>query len=192
MCRSARVVEVRRLALEARRVGRLSSGVSRRPRLLEQPCPNEGVLRKPRGLLEVPLSFLASRQGGGSFSGERQLLGSPRPEQSGVVRFRSGLVCVEVMRRDDLDEFGLHRCRRPFEICSGGDVADLSLRLRERVVGDALEQVLEKRVLASLGRARVGLHGQDLLAQQGSEQRLERLLAEPRERGQAGLREALA
>ena len=67
----------------------------------------------------------------------------------------------------------------------------LALLLRERLVGHVLDDVLQERVLAALGRAGVGLDREDLLAQQPCQQRLELGFGESREGRQAVLREGL-
>ena len=55
-----------------------------------------------------------------------------------------------------------------------------ALALRERLVGDVPDEVLQEAVLAVLGRARVGLHAEHLLAHERREQRLELGLGEAR------------
>ena len=85
------------------------------------------------------------------------------------------------------------RSRRTTRNSRGREVLGLALPLRERLVGDVLDDVLQERVLAALGRARVGLDREDLLAERappssGSSS----ASARPRERRQAVLRERLA
>src|SRR5579862_9958784 len=72
------------------------------------------------------------------------------------------------------------------------EVLRLPAGFRERLVRDLLEQILEERVMAALGRARVRLDGQDLLAHERGEERLELRLAQVRQCRQSRLREALA
>ena len=55
----------------------------------------------------------------------------------------------------------------------GGQVLGAPLALRQRLVGDLPEQVLEEPVLAVLGRARVGLEPEHLLADEAAEQPLQ-------------------
>ena len=74
----------------------------------------------------------------------------------------------------------------------GGEVPRLPLALRERLVGDVADEVLEEAVLAVLGRARIGLDAEDLLADERGEQRLELGLAQPASAASACLRERLA
>ena len=71
-------------------------------------------------------------------------------------------------------------------------MARLAIRLCERFVGDLLQEVLEKCVLAALRRARVGLHGENLLADERGEDLLELRRVQGRQRGEARFREALA
>ena len=76
------------------------------------------------------------------------------------------------MGGDDLDELVL-LASDPEQELRRREVLRLPVAERERVVGDSLDDVLEKRVLASLGRARIGLHGEDLLPERRREKRLE-------------------
>ena len=68
----------------------------------------------------------------------------------------------------------------------------LALALRERLVGDVADEVLQEAVLAVLGRARVGLDAEHLLAHQRGEQRLELGLGEPGSAASACSGEGLA
>ena len=95
------------------------------------------------------------------------------------------------MGGDNLDDLLLGRAPGLLEVAGGGQVARLSFLPGERLVGDALEQVLQKAVLAPLGRARVGLHREHLFACEGREQRLELCLGEPAHRRQRAARERL-
>ena len=58
------------------------------------------------------------------------------------------------------------------------------LPLRERLVGDVPDEVLEEAVLAVLGRARIGLDAEHLLADEPGEDRLELLLGAAAERAE--------
>ena len=78
------------------------------------------------------------------------------------------------------------------EVPGGRQVAGLLLLARERVVRDPLDEGLEKGVVATLGRARVGLERQQVLAHERCEDGLQRLLVHPGQGSQAGLREGLA
>src|SRR6266545_7766165 len=68
----------------------------------------------------------------------------------------------------------------------------LALTLRDRLVGDVPDDVLEERVLTSLGRAGIGLDREHLLAEQGSQQGLEVGLGQAGERSDTLPREHLA
>ena len=63
-------------------------------------------------------------------------------------------------------------------------MARLALPLRQRLVRDTPKQVLEEGVLTALGRPRVGLHREDLLAHQTDHERVELVLAEAGQRAQ--------
>ena len=72
------------------------------------------------------------------------------------------------MSRDDLDDLVVVLVQR-----RRGQMAGLALVLRDHLVGDAPHQVLEEPVLAALGRERVGLERQHLLADERGQQGLE-------------------
>jgi len=95
------------------------------------------------------------------------------------------------MGGDDLDELVLVAPEREQEP-GGREVLRLPLAKRQRLVGDALDDVLEEGVLATLGRARVGLDGEDFLPEQRGEQRLQLVGRNARHRAQPLLREGLA
>ena len=101
-------------------------------------------------------------------------------------------VGIEVVRGDHLDDLVLLGPPRRREEAGRGEVLRLALGLREHLVRDLLDDVLQEGVLAALGRARIGLHRDDLLAQQRGEQRLELVGVAPAERRQPELGERLA
>ena len=68
----------------------------------------------------------------------------------------------------------------------------LALLLRERLVGDALHEVLQEPVLPAFGGSGIRLYLQDLLAHERGEQRFELVAPDARHGGEAGLRERLA
>src|SRR5439155_14762879 len=86
----------------------------------------------------------------------------------------------------------LGRAPRLLEVTCGGEMARLALPLRQRLVRDTPKQVLEEGVLTALGRPRVGLHREDLLAHQTDHERVELVLAEAGQRAQTTFREGLA
>ena len=89
------------------------------------------------------------------------------------------------MRRDHLDDLVLVGAE-PAQVLGRGEVTRPPLVLRERLVGDVADEVLQEAVLAVLGRARVGLDAEHLLAHERGEQRLELLLSEPVSAASAG------
>jgi hypothetical protein len=74
----------------------------------------------------------------------------------------------------------------------GGQMPCLALAFRQRLVGDVADEVLQEAVLAVLGRPRIGLHPEHLLAHQPQQQRLQLRLGRPRQGRQRGPRERLA
>ena len=107
-----------------------------------------------------------------------------------VVRART--VGIEVVGRYDFDDLILLRTPGRRQEPGSGQMLRLALLLRDRLVRDVLDDVLQERVLAALGRAWVGLDREDLLADERDEQRLELVVPLPGERDEAGLRERLA
>ena len=71
-------------------------------------------------------------------------------------------------------------------------MAGPALPPRQRLVGDPADQVLEEPVLAALGRARVGLDREQLLADQPAEERFQPFGAGAADRRQGGAGEGLA
>ena len=82
-----------------------------------------------------------------------------------------GLVGREVVRRDHLDD--LVDVERARQVRRRREVADTPVAARERFVGDVPDEVLQEDVLPVLGRPRIGLQTQHLLAHQRREQRLD-------------------
>src|SRR5207248_4897048 len=91
------------------------------------------------------------------------------------------------VRGDDLDDLVL--VARPALLDEGRsrELLGLALLLGQRVVCDLSYQVLEEPVLSSLRRAGIGLEGKHFFANQAGQQRLESLLREPGEEGEAGI-----
>src|SRR5262249_57821773 len=96
-----------------------------------------------------------------------------------------------VVRRADVEELGGGR-EGVAAVRGGREMVGALLLLRQRLVRDALEQVLEEPVLATLGGAWIRLEGERLLADERREQRIEVRLGRSAERGESGLRERLA
>ena len=124
--------------------------------------------------------------------GPDEHLAGRRADLLGVRVVRAGAVGVEVVGGDDLDDLVLLGAPDRRQELRGREVLRLALLLRDRLVGDVLDDVLEERVLAALGRARVGLDREDLLADQRGEQRLELCLGQAGQRRQPRLGERLA
>ena len=78
-----------------------------------------------------------------------------------------------------------------FEVMGDGEVSGSAVCLRQGAVGDLADQALRERVLAPLGRARIGFQDQELSSHQLSQSRLERVGVQPRNRGERISREAL-
>ena len=101
-----------------------------------------------------------------------------------VVCVGRGLIGGEAVRGEDLDDLVLFG-KGGFEMLRRREVAGAALLPRERLVGDVANEVLEEPVMAVLGRARIRLDGEDLLADQRLEERLELVLGSSGDRRQA-------
>ena len=174
--------------------GRLGlGGVGGEPaRPVEQGGFRERLVGQPGGLLEVALRFGGSAERGGPFAGAgehrlRLLLDLGR-----VVGLRRRLVGGDVVGGDDLDHLVLLPGEGGGQVLGRCEVAGAALALGERLVGDVADEILEEAVLAVLGRARVGLDAEHLLAHERGEERLELRLCQAGESGEPGRRERLA
>ena len=76
------------------------------------------------------------------------------------------------MRGDDLDDL-LVLGEARLQMRRRGEMPGPTLPFRERLVRDVADQVLEEPVLAVLGRPRVGLHAEHLLANERREEGVE-------------------
>ena len=94
------------------------------------------------------------------------------------------------MRGHDLGDLVLGEAGR--KMLGRCKVADLALVAGERLVGDMAHEVLQEAVLTVLGRARVCLQRQDLLAHQRDEQRLDVLFRPAGQVGEGRAGEGLA
>ena len=115
-------------------------------------------------LLEVAPGLGGRRERLGALAGAHEHGLRLALDLGGVLGVRGGLVGGEVVRRDDLDDLVLVLRERSAQVRGGREVPRAALPLRERLVGDVAHEVLEEAVLAVLGRARVGLHAEHLLA----------------------------
>ena len=118
-------------------------------------------------------------QGDPGLAGERVRLGT-------LGRVRVGREVVPGEAAGDL--VGLEALEEP----GRGQVADLAILLRQGVVGDLADQGLDEGVLAMLGRARIGLAGEQLAPDERPQARLELGLRNPGNGREAGEGEALA
>ena len=171
---------------------------------LESPPPSPGhaagvlvqfgfrhpIVLQPRRLGEVALSLLVGAERRGALSGAGKLLSGLPPDLDRVGRVGSCLVGGEVVRGDDLDHLLLGGAL--LEEGGGSEVSRLPVGLGEGVVGDLAQQVLEEPVLPMLGRARIRLDAEDLLAGERREDRLELGRGQLGQRGERLLRERLA
>ena len=121
------------------------------PCTVEQARPLERILRKPRRLLEVAPRLRHRGQRTGPLTGPRQELAGARPDLGRILGVRLRLVGGEVVGGDDLDDLLLRLAEARFEQRGGRQVTTLSLTTGQRLVGDALDQILQEAVLPALG-----------------------------------------
>jgi hypothetical protein len=164
----------------------------RRSCLLEELRLGERLLGQPGGLLVIVLGFRVRGQGGRAFGGPREAPSRERLDVGRVGCVGIGLVRIEVVGRDDLDDLLLPGRPDLLQIPRRSEMALLAVLARQRLVGDPLQQILEEGVLAALGRAGIRLEGKDLLAHESRDDAVELLAGEARQRREPLAREALA
>jgi hypothetical protein len=127
---------------------------------------NERFLGQLQGALEGSLGFRVRAQRGRAFGGANEHLARGALDLVCIRSLRRGAEGVEVVRGDDLDDLVLLRAPDGGEVLRGRQMFLLPLALRDRLVGDVPDDVLQKRILTPLGRARVGLDREHLLAEE--------------------------
>ena len=106
------------------------------------------------------------------------------PESRARRDHRAGRRQRRAEGRDNLGHLLLRALERLLECNGRGEVPRLAVAAGERLVGDLPHELLEEAVLAALGRARIGLEREHLLAHERGEQRLELRRRQARERGE--------
>ena len=139
---------------------------------VEQLGPLARVVREPDRLRQVALRLAEGRERRGALARADERLVRLSPHLAGVGRLGIRLVRVDVVGGDHLGDLVLVRERRA-QVRGRGEVAGTPLVPRQRLVGDVADEVLQEAVLPVLGRARVGLQAEHLLAHERGEQRLE-------------------
>ncbi len=192
VCISLVLVECDRLAEQPERVLGPSRVPGERTGPVEEFGSCQRPVREPGGLLEVALRLGGGAERGCPFAGPgehrlRLLLDLGR-----VVGLRRRLVGGEVVGGDDLDHLVLLAGEGGGQVLGRSQVAVAAVALGERLVGNVADEVLQEAVLAVLGRARVGLDAEHLLAHERGEEQLELRLGEAGESREPGPRECLA
>ena len=150
----------------------------------------DGIIFQLGRLDEVPLCLLVRAERSRALPGAREPVAGLRPDLGCVVGIGHRLIRGEIMRGDDLD----HLLLGPALLELGGrcKVASLAVGLRERLVGDLAQEVLQEPVLPVLGRTRIGLDDEHLLARQRAEGGVELAVSETGQRRERLPRERLA
>ena len=156
-------------------------GVPRQPGHLAGPVGERGRRKRRSGqlrrLLEVALRLGRRAERSGPVARPHERLAGLLADLVRVVGVGGDAIGVEEVRGDDLGDLLLAQPLR--QEAGRGQVAGLAVAVRERLVGDVPDEVLEEAVLPVLGRARIGLDAQHLLADERREQRLELGLVRP-------------
>ena len=155
-----------------------------------QICAHRLVFDQLGGLLEVALCLGRRREALRALARACQRSRCPCLQLLSVVGVRDRLVGGEQVGCDHLRDLVLRE--RPGQLIGGGEVAALAVAPREGLVGDPAHEVLQEAVLAVLGRARIGLDREHLLAHEDGEKRLEPRLVQSGEGGKRLARERLA
>jgi len=130
--------------------------------------------------LEVALRLGRGTERGRSLAGLEQCLVGFAAEPFGVGCVGVEPVGVEQVGGDHLGHLVLAEGGR--EVLGGCEVLLAPVSLWQGLVGDVAEQVLEERVLALLGRARIGLQPQHFPPHHGGEERLQPVVLETAQR----------
>ena len=174
--------------LGAGRLRAATAGLEDRDRLFEQSLglvhpaaharelsrPREGapaldtVVGQPRRPLERPLRLERGGERGGTIGSAGEPAPRLGPDGVGVGRVGVGLVCVEVVHGDHLGDLVRIDAGLGGEEGGDGQVAGPPVAPRDRLVRDALDERLQEAELSALGRERVGLDGEQLLAHEAS------------------------
>jgi hypothetical protein len=117
---------------------------------LAHSCLLHGIVGKVGRLLEVPLRLLGGGQRRRALRSLGEQLDCPLLDLGRVGSIGGGLVPSHVMRRDDLDDLRVGG-ERLLEVLRSREMARAPLPLRERLVRNPLEQILQEPVLAPLG-----------------------------------------
>ena len=142
--------------------------------------------------LEVPLRLAGSRERGRAVARLREDGPGALGDLRRVFGVRRRLVGADEVRGEDLHDLVLVIGELALDERGRSEVLRLAVTPGEGLVGDGPQEVLEEEVLASLGRPRVGLQREDLLADERGERLVELGLAGPHQLRQTGLEEALA
>ena len=129
-------------------------------RVLEQLGALQYVICERGRLCQIALSFARRGERLRSQGGTDEGIARPCLQLGVAVGCR--LVCVHKMRRDDLGNL-VGVGERMLEVRRGREVAHAPVALRQRLVRDVADEVLQEPVLAVFGRTRVGLLREDLL-----------------------------
>ena len=133
-------------------------------RAAQQPRALDVIVGECSRPFEASLRLGRRGKGSGALSGADE----PGPRRGldliGVARALVGLEGVEEVRSDDLGDLGRIDSRVAGQELRSGEVALASFTSRQRFVRDALHECLEEAELPPLGRPRIGLEVEQLLA----------------------------
>ena len=135
------------------------------PGALQELGPLVRLLGELRGLGEVARGLTRGRERCRPVGGPRQRRPRLRLQRRRVRVARPGAIGVEVVRGDHGRDLLVAVPAGP-EVRGHREMAGFPLPDRERLVRDSAQEVLSERELVSLGRERVDLDRQDLLAEQ--------------------------
>jgi hypothetical protein len=166
MCGSRGLEQLDRALVVTGRVVRTGADPSHHSGALLEVRPDERLVRQLDRPSVGALRLRVRPERGRTLRGSDDHLACFRPQLLGVGVVGCRLVGVEVVRRDDLRDLVFLGAPGRGEEAGRSQVLRLTVSPRERLVGDALDDVLKERVLTSLRRARIGLDGEDLLAEQ--------------------------
>ena len=157
------LVQLDRLLEQPARRVRITSARGHLAGAVEQRRLLRPILRQLRCLFEVASRFRGRGERGGALPGPRQHRTRLLLDLGCICRVRACLVGGQVMGGDHLDHLVLVGGEGSAQVGGGCEMPGATLSLRERLVGDMSDKVLEEPVLAVLGRAGICLDAQHLL-----------------------------
>jgi hypothetical protein len=136
----------------------------------EQQGPFEGLVGQVYRALEGALRVFSRRECGGSLGCAHEPVPRPRLDRCGILIVGGRPLRIQEVSGDDLGDLVRVDAGVSREVRRGGEVLRLPITSAERLVRDPLHERLQEAVLASLGRAGIGVEHEHLLPHERRQQ----------------------